>query len=555
MPSTCHKRAVIIPKSTSPRAASIDTPRRRTAVPGRPCPAGCFVLLLAALLAASACEVSFQPQWPEGNVLAVALSNAPTHLDPRVGTDASSGRLAQLLYNGLVTKDPRGNLVPDLARSWEVLEEGRRWRFHLRQGVTFHDGRPFGAEDVVWTFGSIVDGTVTTAKAGAFRRVVALEAVDALTVDFVLEEPFGSFLVDLTPAQGIVPAGALPQELNEHPVGTGPFRFVSRTPETVTLERFPEHWAGAPYLDSLTLREIPDSTVRALELMKGTVQLVINDLPPDLVPRFRDHPAYRVAVDPSAVYAYLGLNLRDPVLSDVRVRKALAHGIDRHRLVETLWRGLGVMTETMLPPGLWARHEELEPYRHDPQRAKELLDAAGYPDPDGDGPAVRFTLEYKTSTSEEFVLQAQVIQQMLAGVGVGIEIRSMEFATFYRDVQRGAFQIFSLTRFGAIDPHIFALVLHSENVPPQGQNRGFYANPQFDRLLEEAARRTDPEQRRPLYLKVQEIFRDELPYISLYTRMTVAVMPAQLRGYENYPNGELFSLKGVYWDRPGFPGP
>ena len=517
-----------------------------------PCPSVPILLLVGLLpLLSAGCTLSFEPEWPEDNLLVLAQTNAPTNLDPRVGTDAASGKIAQLVFNGLVTKDPRGNLIPDLAESWQVLDGGRRWRFHLRRGVRFHDGSRLTAEDVVWTFGSITDGTVATAKAGAFRRVRDLRAVDDHTVDFLLDEPFGSFLVDLTPAQGILPAGALPEAMNVHPVGSGPFRFVEKTPETVRLARFEDHWAGAPRLERVVVREIPDSTVRALELMKGTVQLVINDLPPDLIPRFREHPDYRVAEDPSAVYAYLGLNLRDPILSDVRVRRALAHGIDRRRLVSTLWRGLGIVTETVLPPGLWARHEELEPYLHDPERAKELLDEAGYPDPDGAGPGVRFTLTYKTSTTEEFVLQAQIIQRMLAEVGVGIEIRSMEFGTFYSDVKQGNFQIFSLNRFGAIDPNIYALILHSDNVPPRGQNRGYYRNPEFDRLIDAAARLTDREARRPLYLRVQEIFRDELPYISLYTRETVAVMPAILEGYVNYPTGELFSLKDVTWDRPG----
>jgi len=504
---------------------------------------------LLGFLVLAGCSVSFDPEWPEDDILVLAQTNAPTHLDPRVGTDAASGKIAQLVFNGLVTKDPRGNLIPDLAESWEVLDEGRRWRFHLRTGVIFHDGSTFSAEDVVWTFGSITDGTVSTLKAAAFERIQELVAVDDHTVDFVLDEPFGSFLVDLTPAQGIVPAGTLPDAMGAHPVGTGPFRFVSQTPETVTLARFEGHWAGAPHLQKVVVREIPDSTVRALEMMKGTVQLVINDLPPDLIPLFRKHPSYRVAEDPSAVYTYLGLNLRDPILSDVRVRRALAHGIDRQLLVATLWRGLGIVTETVLPPGLWARNEHLEPYDYDPARARALLDEAGYPDPDGDGPAVRFTLEYKTSTTEEYVLQAQIIQRMLAEVGIGIEIRSMEFATFYQDIGQGNFQMFSLNRFGAIDPNIYSLILHSANVPPQGQNRGFYHNAEFDRLVDTAARLTDPEERRPLYLRVQEIFRDDLPYISLYTRETVAVLPSSLVGYVNYPLGELFSLKEVFWDR------
>lgn len=508
-------------------------------------------LLLAGILPASGGCVpkTPEPEWPEDNVLVLTLNNAPTNLDPRLGTDASSQRIFELILNGLVGKDPQGNLTPALAESWEILDGGRRYRFHLRPGVTFHDGRTMTAEDVQWTYGTIIDGTVATPKSAAYDRVTEIEVVDPMTVDFHLTEPFGSFLVEFTSAQGVIPAGTTPEQMNEHPIGTGPFQFAGMTPETVSLERYPECWEGVPYIERVVLREIPDATVRVLELMKGTAQLLINDVPPDMIPRFREHPSYEVVEDPGAVYSYIGFNLRDPLLDDVRVRRALAHGIDRQQLVDTLWRGLGVVTETMLPPGLYYRHPDLPLYEFDPERARQLLDEAGYPDPPGDAP--RFELSYKTSTNEPYVLQAQIIQQMLAEVGIEVEISSQEFATFYEDIRKGNFQLFSLLRFGVTDPNIYDLVLHSKNLPPEGQNRGFYVNPEFDRLVEQAARLTDPEERRPLYLEVQEIFHRDLPYISLYTRVNVAVMPEILEGYVNYPNGELYGLKNVYWDRPG----
>lgn len=506
-----------------------------------------LVCCVAILL--TTCAKTPDPEWPQDDVLVVALANAPVNLDPRLATDASSQRVLELVLNGLLSKDPAGNLIPGLAESWEILDDGRRYRFHLRSGVRFHDGSTLDAQDVAWTFRTILDGTVATPKRAAFDRVERIEVVDPHTLDFQLAEPFGSFLVEFTSSQGIVPDGSTPEQTNERLIGTGPFRFVSSTPETVTLEAFEDCWEGAPRLERVILREIPDATVRVLELMKGTVQLVVNEIPPDLVPRFREHPAYQVIEAPGAVYAYLGLNLRDPVLRDVRVRRALAHAIDRHTLVDTLWRGLGVVTETILPPGLYYRHDDLEPHGYDPARARELLDQAGWPDPDGDGPRPRFTLTYKTSTNEAYVLQAQIIQQMLAEVGVDVEISSQEFATFYEDVRRGNFQIFSLLRFGATDPNIYDLILHSDNVPPHGQNRGFYVDEEFDRLVARAARLTDPEQRLPLYRRIQEIFRRDLPYISLYTRVNVAVMPSILKGYVSYPNGELYGLKNVYWDR------
>lgn len=503
-----------------------------------------LVLLLVSL---AACGGRGGPVWPQGNELTVALPSAPIHLDPRVGSDAATDEAHGLLFDGLLQTDPRGELVGDLAESWETLDGGRLLRFHLRPGVRFHDGRPFGADDVVWTLSSIVDGTVATAKRAAFDPVESVAAVGADTVEIRLREPNASFPVELT--IGVVPAGALPDAVDRRPVGTGPFRFVGRAPERLALAAFEAHWAGRPHLDRLTLKEVPDGTVRTLELMDGAVQLVVDDLPPDVVPRFRRDPAYRVVEAPSGDYAYLGFNLRDPVLADRRVRRAVAHALDRQRLVDTLWRGLGIVGETMLPPGHWARDEALPAIRHDPEAARRLLDRAGYPDPDGAGPRPRLALELKTSTTEIYFLQAQVIQAMLAEVGIELTVRSLEFATFYADVQRGDFQTFTLVRSGIVDPNIYRLTLHSASTPPAGHNRGFYANPRFDRLIDRANRVTDRGERRALYVAAQRLLARDLPYVSLFVKESVAVMPAELRGFTPRIHRKLGSLQDVRWER------
>ncbi len=506
--------------------------------------------LAAAVLLLAAC--GGEPTLtPETNEVVVALRGAPIHLDPRIATDADSSAVLQLVVNGLVTKTPNGDYIPDLAESWEILDGNTRYRFHLKQGVTFHDGRPFTADDVLWTFRTILDGSLTTAKRGAFAQLERVEAVDDRTVDFVLAEPYGAMLGNLTPFVGIVPAGSDSQSFNRAPVGTGPFRVVERRDDRVVLAAFDDYKDGRPKLDRVIFRDVPDSTVRALELRKGSVHLVVNELKPDVVVDFRSDPRFKVVETPGSNYAYVGVQMEDPILSDKRVRRAIAHALDRGRLLSSIWRGLGVVTESMMRPGHWALNESLEPIAFDPAAARALLDAAGYPDPDGDGPATRFELTFKTSTDEIYLLQAQIIQAMLADVGIGIEIRSHEFATFYNDIKQGNFQLFSLVWAGAVDPDMYSLTLHSEKVPPEGANRGRYRNPEFDRLVEQGARLAEPAERLPFYLRAQEILADELPYISLYIKANVAVMPATLEGYENYSNGELFSLARAYWsDRP-----
>ncbi len=507
-------------------------------------------LVAATVLALGlACDGPRGPELPAANEVVVAIESAPINLDPRVGTDQGSSRVFELMVNGLVTKDEKGNLLPDLAESWEIAPDSTLYRFRLRRGIRFHDGRELTSQDVVWTYGSILDGTVATPKRGALLQLAEVRAVDPYTVEFALNEPFGALLVNLTSYLGVVPAGVLPEEFNRQPVGTGPFRLVERRPERLEFAAFEDYWQGRPGPDRLVLREIPDATVRALELRKGTVQLVIGDLQPDVVARFREDPAFEVVEDPGAKYQYLGVNMEDPLLGDPAVRRAMVLAIDRQRLVDTLWRGLGVVTETLMPPGHWARNDGLEPVPFDPAAARRLLDEAGYPDPDGDGPEPRFTVTFKTSTDETSVLQAQILQSMLAAAGIGIDIRSYEFATFYDDIKRGNFQLFSLTRTGILDPDIYHLVLHTDSMPPAGANRGRYSNPEFDRLIDEGARHADPAVRRPFYLEAQEIVARDLPYISLFTKVNFAVMPAALEGYRNYPSSEFYSLKDLRWRR------
>ena len=514
-------------------------------MPFPPRPSRLLPSLLALALALGACGGGGGE--PPANRVVVVLRNAPTHLDPRLGTDQSSARAFDLLLNGLVTKEPDGDLVPDLATSWEVLDDGRRYRFHLRPGVRFHDGRELTAADAVWTYGSIVDGTVASPKAGSFSHVETVEAAGPLTVDFVLKQPFGAMLVDLTSFVGVVPAGVGPEEFERRPIGSGPFRLVERTPDSLTFAAFDDYWEGRPILDQVVLRAVPDATVRALELEKGSAHLVISDLSPDVVARFREDPRFQVVADPGSVYTYLGFNLEDPLAGDPAVRRALALAIDRQQLADSLWRGLALVTETALPPGHWARHDGLEPVPHDPAAARRLLDEAGYPDPDGAGPEPRLRIVYKTSTDEIFRLQAQAIQAMAAAVGIALEIRSYEFATFYADIKAGNFQMFSLNWTGVVDPNIYKLILHSASVPPNGANRGRYRNPEFDRLVDLGARFLAPAERRPHYLEAQEILAADLPYVSLFNRLNCAVLPRELEGYRNYPSGELYSLKRARW--------
>ncbi len=504
--------------------------------------------LLLALLC-GACGHERRPAPPRGDELIVGLESAPTRLDPRLGTDQGSEYVMELILEGLLDKKPDGTQIPGLATSWEVLDEGRRYRFHLRPGARFHDGRPVTSKDVAWSYNTILDGSAKSPKKAGLGPIDRVVAVDPLTADFVMSEPFGALFYNLTPGTGVIPDGTTTEQMERHPIGSGPFRFVRRASDRVELAAWDGYHGGRPPMSRVVLREVPDATVRALELEKGSVQLLVNSLPPDTFALFANRPGFRLVQSPGANYAYIGFNLEDPVVRDVRVRRAIALAVDRARLGRTVWRGMARPTETLMPPGHWARDESLVPTPYDPAAAARLLEEAGYRDPDGDGPEPRLRLTYKLANNDLSLLQAQAVQAMLADAGIAAELRPYEFATFYADVKRGSFQMFSLSWTGVAEPDLYRNLFHSGSIPPAGANRGRYRSANVDRLIEEGGRRFGPLARKPFYDELQRIVQRELPYVSLLNRDTVAVMLDGLEGYENYPGGEMYSLRWAHWRR------
>ncbi len=275
------------------------------------------------------------------------------------------------------------------------------------------------------------------------------------------------------------------------------------------------------------------------------MQLIQNAFTPDALPRLRQNPHLKVQTFPGTNFSYVGMNLRDPVLREPRVRRALAHAIDRRPIIRHILKGLAREADSLLPEGHWAHAEGLPRYGHDPERARALLDEAGFPDPDGPGPKKRFTLLYKTSQNELRRRVAEVFQEQLREVGVGLRIRSYEWGTFFGDIRSGNFQLYGLTWVGIDDPDIYYYIFHSRMTPPRGANRGGYANPGVDRLLEEGRRAWDRERRREVYAEVQRIIARELPYINLWHGTNVAVMREEVEGFEVYPDEDFISLRKV----------
>jgi len=465
------------------------------------------------------------------------IESMPTNLDPRIGTDAQSQHLDGLIYDGLVKLDSQMNIVPDLAERWETPDP-RTYVFHLRQGVKFHDGRAFTSADVKYTFDSLLSGEVRSVKRGTFPMLESVDTPDAHTVVFHLSEPYASFVWNLTTmAMGIVPAGSGSAPTRD-PIGTGPFRFVSMTQDQdVVLERNTDYFGGAPKIPIVRFRVVPDAITRALELRKGTADIGgVTSLTPDMVDALAKVPGLVVDDQLGTVIAYVAFNFDDPILAHREVRQALAYATDRATLIRYLERGQARAASSLLPPNHWAYEPNVKQYPYDPAQAERLLDSAGFPR-GADG--VRFHVTMKTSTEES----ARLLSEALAGewkqVGVVLDLRPLENATFLSDIGRGSFQLYTLRWVGANnDPDIYDYVFNSKRMPPLGADRGHYRNPALDALIEQEKVEMDRDKRKAILSQIQKIVAEDEPYIDLWYLDNVCVHRARVAGITLAPTGE-----------------
>lgn len=478
---------------------------------------------------------------PDHNTLVMVIESSPTNLDPRVGVDAQSERIDELLFDSLVRRDDHFNLQPWLADSWEI-PNAQTYIFHLHHGVHFHNGQPLTARDVKWTFDSLLSGKIRSAKTSTYAPVERIDAPDDYTVIFHLKEPFAPMLWNLSDgAIGIVPYGS-GDDFNRNPIGSGPFRFVrAQMDKEVVVERNTEYWATPAKLERVEFKVIPDATTRALELRKRSADIALNSLVADTVVALERDRELTVTKSDGTIYAYLAMNLRDPILKDVRVRHAIAYAINVEPIIHYLLRDQARPAYSVLPPQHWAYDTDVAKYPHDPARARQILDDAGYRATNG----IRFHLTMKTSTDESTRLLAAVLQQQLREAGIALDIRTFEFATFFADVTKGAYQIHSLRWVGGsnLDPDIFEHVFDSASFAPKRANRTFYSNPRVDELIREARSTVDQQKRKTIYDEVQRILAEDLPYINLWYLDNVLVRTNRVRGIELSPSGNYDFLR------------
>jgi len=414
----------------------------------------CSVALLAA------CEHT-----KHEDAIRFAIAQAPINLDPRYATDAASERVNRLLYQRLVEFDASAKPVPSLG-SWETRNH-KIYRVVLKSDIApFHHEKQLTADDVKATYDSLIQMN-NSPHAAEYANILAIHIINPHTLEFVLKAADKHF-----PAKLII--GILPKDLIEknhdfahHPIGNGEFKF-DRWEGKLTLRRVKDR-------QQVTLTEVKDPTVRVLKLLRGEADILQGDLPPELVHYIQSKPQIKVVTTLGANYAYLGLNMQDPILNQLKVRQALAYAIDRQDIIDKVMVSHTRLADAILPPEHYAGNPTLTPYTYNPELAKQLLQEAGVQLP--------LKLVYKTSTDAQRVRLATILQAQMKPAGIDLEIRSLDWGTFFEEVKQGQFQLYGLTWVGIKTPEIYSKAFGSTNTPPYGFNRGRYADAQLDALL------------------------------------------------------------------------
>ncbi len=490
-------------------------------------PALRFILLLS-VLTLLACAPA-----PD-NTLRIGLASAPVTLDPRFTTDATSSRINRLLYARLVEFDERQLPAPGIA-SWQMIS-ATHYRFTLHKaddGRLFSDGSHLTAQDVKATYDAVLDPANVSPHRATLSMIKRIDVVDDNTVDFYLNKTdslFPGYLVI-----GILPASKIAAQhpFNQQPVGSGPFRFVA-WPEVgrLQLQRQRDR-------QNISFIRVSDATVRVLKLLRGELDMLQNDLSPELVTFLQKKPDINVTRTQGSNFTYLGFNLDDAITGQQDVRRAIALAIDREKIIRYVMGGAARPASALLPPEHWAGNTALPEIKYDPDMARALLAKHGY---NLNHPV---NITYKTSTDAFRVRLATVLQSQLKAVGINVDLRSYDWGTFYGDIKAGNFQMFSLSWVGIKTPDVFRYIFHSDSVPPDGANRGRFQDDMVDRLITVAGKAVTLASQSAAYGELQQRLLETLPYVPLWYEDHVFVSRKGISGYHLGLDGNYDGLQTV----------
>lgn len=462
------------------------------------------------------------------NNLVAAIAGEPDQLDPHKTSAYFSFEVLENVFDTLVEPNAGLEMRPALATSWEVSPDQLSWMFHLRPGVTFHDGSPFTADDVVYSYRRIIDEQL--ANVDKFSAVTDVRAVDPMTVVIRVKHPTPNLLTNIGGFKGM----AIVQRRNvesgqiaTHPVGTGPFAFRSqKSGDSITLTANRSYWGGEPKVAGVTFRFISEPSTALSALQAGEIDWT-DSIPTQRVAQLRDDDSLHLAVTASNDYWYLALNEAHKPWDDVRARQAVAYGIDRSAIVQATSYGTATGNQLAIPEGNpW--YTAYDRYRYDTDAARRLLDEAGVGDVDLD---MLVTSEYP-----ETVTAAQVIADNLAPLGITVKIRTVDFATWLDEQNSGHFDMLMMGWLGNIDPDDFYYAQHHTNGTSNAQK---FSNPEVDRLLDAGRVETNRQARFDDYRRAATIIADEVSYIYLYNPSVIQAWVTKLSGYEARRDGAV----------------
>ena len=475
-------------------------------------------------------------------------------LIPNLTSDSASHEVGNFMYNGLVTLGRNLEIVPELAKSWEFSKDCLTLDFTLNEGVRWHDGKPFSAADVVFTFETTMDSKTPSPYKSDFQDVDKVEARGPNQVRVTYKRPYAKALQSW--ALAMLPRHLLEQWVRDGklreapqnwtaPVGTGPYRFKEmKSGDKVVVVANQDYFKGPPRMARIVYRIIPSQATIFLELKAKSVDVA--SLTALQYQRQTEYPAFEKAYNkfryPGTGYTYLGFNLKDPRFADRRVRRAFAHAINKQELLDGVVLGLGREATGPFRPGTWAENPDVKGLPYDPKRAVALLAEAGWKERNGDGllmkDGVPFTFELLTNQgNDERKKVAEIIQAKLREVGVGVDIRILEWAALLKEhIKKRQFQAIILGWGTGPDPDQY-VVWHSSQMGPDQLNHISYANPDVDALLEAGRSSCVQADRVRYYRRLHQALADDQPLVFLYWRDSLPVVASRIHGILPGPAG------------------
>ncbi|WP_172300334.1 ABC transporter substrate-binding protein [Pseudoruegeria sp. HB172150] len=504
-----------------------------------------LLVAAGAFLALSPLARTAEAQTPPG-VLIVGQIAEPKSLDPAAVTAVNDFRILVNLYEGLVQYKP-GTLevAPGLAESWEISEDGTEYTFHLREGVTFHDGTPLNAEAVKFNFDRMLDENHPFHDTGPFplafffSAVASTEAVDELTVKFTLNEPYAPFLSNLAYPTGLlvspdaVEAGGA--DYGRNPVGTGPFKFAEwRSNEAVVIEKNPDYWGAPAGTEAVVFRPITDANTRVAEMLAGGIDMMV-EVPPTSLSQFQGDD-FTVVEQAGPHVWFLILNAKEGPFAEKLVRQAANYAINKEAIVNDVLEGTADVAAGPTPPAFaWAYNDSLEPYAYDPEKAKELLAEAGV-----DDLSLTFYVTEGGSGMLDPIPMATAMQADLNAVGFDVSIETYEWNTFLGEVNPGLEGKADMAEMAWMtnDPDTLPfLALRTDAWPEAGGfNSGYYSNPEVDELLEKARVSTSQDERADFYKQMQEIVHEDAPWVFVANWKQNAVTSDRVENFSLEPS-------------------